>query len=242
MERVFLTAEWRHLLMLNYEVTPDLLSKYIPRGTELDDWNGKFFISLVGFRFLKTRVYGIAFPFHRNFEEVNLRFYVHRNEAGERRRGVVFIREIVPRRAISMVANTCYNENYITLPMSHRIQIESENRLSVEYGWRFSGKENRISCSVRGEPTIPDGNSQDHFITEHYWGYAVDRKGKWGTEYRVAHPQWRVWRADDAKFEGDAEGLYDPPLASVLRGTPASAFLAEGSEVTVYRGRRISSQ
>ena len=227
--------------MLNYEVAPELLSQYIPQGTELDDWNGKFFISLVGFRFLKTRVFGIAFPFHSNFEEVNFRFYVRRNEAGEHRRGVVFIREIVPRRAISLVANTCYDENYITLPMSHRIQSQSDGRITVEYGWRFRGQNNRISCTVQGEPTIPESNSQGHFITEHYWGYASDRK-QGSTEYRVAHPQWRVWRANGAKFEGDAEGLYDPRLASILRGTPTSAFLAEGSEVTVYRGWRIGSQ
>jgi Uncharacterized conserved protein (COG2071) len=113
---VFLTAEWRALAMLNYEVDASLLRHFVPAGTELDCWQGKTLVSLVGFRFLKTRVLGIPIPFHRNFDEVNLRFYVRRAEATEVKRGVVFIREIVPRRAIAAVARAFYNERYLALP------------------------------------------------------------------------------------------------------------------------------
>jgi uncharacterized protein YqjF (DUF2071 family) len=75
-KKVFLTAEWKHLAMLNYEIEPSVLMPYVPRGTELDLWNGKNLISVVGFMFLNTRVFGIPIPFHRDFEEVNLRIYV----------------------------------------------------------------------------------------------------------------------------------------------------------------------
>ncbi len=74
----FLTAEWRHLAMLNYEIDPVILRPFVPSGTELDSWNGKTYVSIVGFLFLKTRVRGLAIPFHQNFEEINLRFYVRR--------------------------------------------------------------------------------------------------------------------------------------------------------------------
>ncbi len=235
---VFLTAEWRHLVMLNYEVDPSLLLKFVPAGTELDEWNGKTFLSLVGFRFLNTKVFGIPFPFHRNFEEINLRFYVRRREQEEIKRGVVFIREIVPRFAIATVARTVYNENYISLPMSHQIQTKDNGELVVEYAWKTGIRWNRVGLSVKANPALPKAGSEGQFITEHYWGYTAQKDGGCA-EYRVAHPAWEVWSGENVVVEGDMEELYGKELAAVLRNPPASAFLADGSEVTVSRGRRL---
>ena len=102
----FLTAEWRKLAIVNYEVNPEILEKYLPNGVELDFWDGKCLISVVGFMFLNTQLLGISVPFHRNFEEVNLRFYVKKWENQQWKRGVVFIKEIVPKKALSIIANT----------------------------------------------------------------------------------------------------------------------------------------
>jgi uncharacterized protein len=234
----FLTAEWRAAVMLNYEVDPGLLHKFVPAGTVLDFWSGKTFVSLVGFRFLNTKVFGVPILFHRNFDEVNLRFYVRRREGSEVRRGVVFVREIVPRRVVAAIARAVYNENYVALPMSHNIQPRSDGGLEVEYGWRTRRGWNRINLTSSGEPALPQEGSEEQFITEHYWGYAAQRDGGC-VEYRVAHPSWRVWRSGHAKLEGDMEELYGRDLAAALQSPPASAFLAEGSAVTVYRGRRL---
>lgn len=236
---VFLTADWQNLAMLNYEVDPGLLSEFRPAGTELDHWNGKTFVSLVGFRFLKTKVCGIPIPFHRNFDEVNLRFYVRRSVGGEIRRGVVFIKEIVPRWAIAAVARSFYNEKYIALPMDHQVK-SGEHRLSVEYSWHSGFAWNRISIGAAGTPTLPEPGSEEEFITEHFWGYSAQADGT-TVEYRVTHPSWRVWSECDAKFEGNATDLYGPDLASVLAGKPSSAFLAEGSAVTMFRGQKVIS-
>ena len=223
--------------MLNYAVDPALVRQFVPRGTELDAWNGKFFVSLVGFRFLNTKVRGVSFPFHRNFDEVNLRFYVGRHEGAEWRRGVVFIREIVPRWAIAALARALYNERYIALPMAHEIRRQNGD-LKVQYAWTFRGHSNRLSMAVKGEPAMPKEGSEAQFITEHFWGYSAQRDGGC-VEYRVEHPSWAVWAAATAKFEGDATGLYGSDFAEVLRRQPDSAFLAVGSAVTVSRGRRI---
>jgi len=236
-QSIFLTAEWRDLVMLNYEVDGALLEQHVPAATELDTWHGKVFVSLVGFLFLNTRVFGVPIPLHRNFEEVNLRFYVRRQAQGEVHRGVVFIREIVPRFAIATVARVFYNENYVSLPMSHRIQNSSKEK-TVEYSWKTKTGLNRIGLVTAGEPELPATGSEEQFITEHYWGYAAQRNAGC-TEYRVAHPPWRVWHAASAQFEGDMAPHYGSELAKVLQGRPASAFLAEGSEVTVYRGRKV---
>ena len=234
---IFLTAEWRELAMLNYEVDPGLLRRFVPSGTELDSWNGRTFLSLVGFRFLKAKVWGLSLPFCRNFEEVNLRFYVRRSEGNQAPRGVVFIREIVPRWLIAAVARSFYNERYVALPMSHEIRRDSSG-LAVEYLWRYGTSRNTIKISAKGPSVLPESGSQEQFITEHYWGYAAQRDGGC-IEYQVQHPPWRVWATSDAGFSGDMQELYGKELNAVLNGPPASAFLAEGSAVTVYRGRRL---
>ena len=145
----FLIAEWRHLAMLNYELDAAVLKPHVPPGTELDSCEGVVYASLVGFLFLRTRVLGAAIPGHQNFEEVNLRFYVRRKEPGGWRRGVVFLKEIVPKRAIALLARGLYNENYVAMPMAHRLEA---NR--VEYGWRYGGKWNHLAVEIAGEPCL----------------------------------------------------------------------------------------
>jgi len=236
----FLTAEWRYLLMLNFEVDPSLVAPYVPRGTEIDFWNGKTFVSLVGFRFLSTRVLGMPIPFHRDFDEINLRFYVSRREGDELRRGVVFIKEIVPRGMISCVARTVYNENYVTRRMRHELQIPaSDTPGRVQYEWRHQGQWNRIGATFAGEPTFARPDSEETFITEHYRGYTRQRDG--GTiEYEVQHPTWRVWQATDLIVDGAVSVEYGGEFATVLAQTPSSAFVADGSAIVVHRGRRIA--
>lgn len=238
----FLTAEWRYLAMLNYEVDPGILAPYIPRGTELDSWKGRTYVSLVGFLFQNTKVLGLSIPFHRNFEEVNLRFYVRREFKNEVRRGVVFIREVVPRKAITFVANRCYHENYVTLPMSHAICFSKDapsQVTDIEYRWGVRSKENYVRLTTEGAAAdlLPD--SEEEFITEHFWGYSRQRSGT-TLEYHVSHPSWRVWQAKEASFCGTDSALYGERFTQILNGKPVSAFLAEGSAITVYKGVLIS--
>ncbi len=240
---VFLTAEWRQLAIVNYEVKRDVLKPFIPVGTELDQWNGKTLVSAVGFLFLNTRVLGISVPFHADFEEVNLRFYVRRKADDGWRRSVVFIKELVPRRAIALLARILYNENYVALPMSHRIEAptyRSEGTRSVSYSWRWHGKQNHIKLVTRGQPACWVGGSEEEFITEHYWGYSA-QKDLTTVEYHVDHPRWRVWQAEEAILDCDVADLYGEEFADYLSRPPSSAFLAEGSNVKVYRGSRIES-
>jgi uncharacterized protein len=235
--KIFLTAEWRWLAMLNYEIAPEILAPLIPADTELDSWNGKTFVSVVGFRFLNARVKGIAIPFNQNFEEVNLRFYVRRKAEDGWRRGVVFIKELVPRFAIAFVARTLYNENYVALPMSHRLEMEQQVK-SASYAWRFNGQENRLTVGTRGAAQPLSPGSLAEFIAEHYWGYARQRDGS-TLEYRVEHPRWNAWETATAKLDCDAKSLYGAAFHKYLEPVPASAFLADGSSVTVREGVRL---
>lgn len=243
---VFLTAEWRNLAMLNYEVRPGLLASYLPAGTELDLFDGRACVSVVAFQFCNTRVRGIAIPFHRFFEEVNLRFYVRRTVGNEVRRGVVFIRELVPRRAIAWVARWVYNENYSRCAMQHRIDVaegagEAPGQIAgAYYGWQFGGSGYQLNLQTQGQACALACGSEQEFIAEHYWGFARQRNGS-TMEYRVEHPPWRVWETSAASLAGDMVKLYGPDFAPYLAGPPASAFLADGSPVAVYRGKRITA-
>lgn len=235
----FLSARWLHLAMLNYEVDPAVLVPRVPVGTTLDTEDGRTFVSLVGFRFLDTRLLGVPIPFHRDFDEVNLRFYVRRQvPGGEPRRGVVFIKELVPRWALAAVARLVYNENYQALPMDHSIDLGPTGG-SVAYRWRHRGRWNGLSVTVEGAPGLTAPEAHETFITEHYWGYARQPDG--GTlEYQVEHPRWQVWCATASTLDLDVAGLYGAELARFLSGAPFSALLAEGSEIVVRRGRRIA--
>lgn len=238
----FLTAEWRHLLMLNYEVDPGIIEPYAPRGTELDRFDGRTFVSVVGFLFLNTRVMGLQIPFHVNFEEVNLRTYVRFKGHEGWRRGVVFIKEIVPRRLIAWTARTVFNEKYVAHPMHHYVLIGSgsgDRRDVVEYGWRLGEEWQMVRATPTGELLDLEPGTRSEFIAEHYWGYSEQQDG--GTiEYRVEHAPWRIRAAREARLECDVERTYGAGFAETLKCTPDWAFVAEGSSVAVSRGRRCT--
>jgi hypothetical protein len=222
--------------MLNYEVDRRVLAPFVPAGTELDQWKGRTLLSVVGFLFLETKLRGLSIPFHRNFEEVNLRFYVRRRAPEGWRRGVVFVRELVPRAVVAWAARLLYNERYVAAPMGHR--VEEKPRPSVSYWWRLGGKRGELSLAASGEPVLLQDDTEEEFIAEHYWGYARQRNGR-TLEYRVEHPRWRIWLASQADLRCDVASTFGPVFAEPLSAAPVSAFLAEGSAVCVYAGREL---
>jgi uncharacterized protein YqjF (DUF2071 family) len=237
--RTFLTADWRYLAMLNYEVDPGVLRPYLPRGTTLDSKDGRHFLSVVAFLFLDTSVLGIPALFHRNFEEVNLRFYVRRKVGAESRAGIVFIREMVPLPLVAQIARLTYNEPYRTVPMAHTIVDTDHELQSVEYLFGGARDRCRITLHVDGRSRpIADG-SDEEFLSDRAWGYTRQRNG--GTvEYRVEHERWNVWPATRGELVGPVGEFYDEPFAGIISAAPASAFVADGSAVSVYTPERIA--
>jgi uncharacterized protein len=236
--KVFLTAEWKDLVMLNYEVDANILKSHIPNKTELDSFHGTTYVSLVGFRFCFTKLLGsVSIPFHSNFEEVNLRFYVRHKNESEHRRGVVFISEIVPKRMVATLARVKYGENYKCLPMKHKICTDGLRR-TIAYEWKLKNKWCELSARESAEPRLPEEGSLEQYITEHYWGYSKQRDGSC-MEYHVSHTPWKVANGISAGFSGDATELYGAELGHVLQRPPISAFIAVGSPVTVYRGNKL---
>ncbi|MBI1345180.1 DUF2071 domain-containing protein [bacterium] len=237
---VFLTAEWRHLLMLNYVVDPAILAPYVPQGTELDLWDGQALVSIVGFQFLDTRLLGWSIPGHRNFDEVNLRFYIRRWTTEGWRRGVVFIKELAPRHAIVLVARGVYHENYEYASLTHTICEPSPDTPAgqVRYQWTYRGEQYAIQAVITASPQSLEIESLAEFITEHYWGYSRRPDGI-TLEYEVQHPPWKIWSADQFKFSGDVSRLYGGSFAPMLSVPPHSGLVAEGSAIQVCRGCKL---
>lgn len=231
--RKFLNAEWRDLIMANYEVEPALLAERLPHGTELDLHDGRCFVSLVGFMFLNTRVLSIPIPFHVNFEEVNLRFYVKRETAGEIRRGVCFIKEIVPRTAIAFIARTLYGEPYETWTMTN-----DRTRDDVKYEWSRGDSANRLAAALGENLGVPNAGSHGEFIIEHYWGYT--RQGENRTdEYKVEHPKWELRDVRSSEIDVGFGAVYGDEFQFLTTEKPYSILFAKGSEIAVYIGERM---
>lgn len=231
----FLNAYWKNLLLINYEIDPKILQPLVPKGTELDFFNDRCYVSIVGFMFMDTKVLGIKLPYHVNFEEVNLRFYVKHND----RRGVVFVKEIVPKPLITLVANSIYHEHYQTNQMKHN-WTESDTSKHFEYQWKLQNN-NWQSISVETEKefsSITDG-SEEQFITEHYFGYTKHKHKTF--QYEVVHPSWRQLKIKDFKYNIDFKSNYGKSFEFLDHAIPTSVILAEGSEVSVKNKTIIHS-
>lgn len=234
----FLKAEWKNLALFNYEVDAKILEKYVPVGTEIDFWNNKCYVSLVSFMFKNTKVLGIKVPFHVDFEEVNLRFYVKRFENGEWKRGVVFIKEIVPKRAITFIANTLYQEHYETQKMRHEI-FEDDKTKTFIYQWRNKEKWNTIQLETKKDLKKIEIDSEAEFITEHYFGYTkIDDVTTF--EYEVKHPRWEQLEVLNHTVDIDFRETYGHDFEFLKTSNPTSVFLAKGSKVRVENKQKIS--
>jgi uncharacterized protein len=238
-ERPFLTARWTELLLLNFSVAVDAIAQLTPPGTEPDLWEGQAYISVVGFQFRDTRVRGCAWPRHTHFPEINLRYYVRRTVGSEVRRGVVFVREIVPRHAVALVANRLFHENYLCRAM--RSEISNDR---IAYSWRQCRSSpsatswNTLAARVAAPFYLPPPNSFEEFIVQHYWGYNRGRDGI-TREYRVAHDPWRVAPAVDVTWDCHVAATYNTPLAQYLMSPPASALVADGANVQLFSSRKL---
>ena len=245
----FLSAEWRKLIMMQYEVSPEILRKRLPQGLELDLYEGRCFVSLIGFLFDRVRLLGVPPPFHTRFEEVNLRYYVRRPMPdGSYRRGVVFLREIVPRPMITLLARALYGEAYATAPTAHRWSSQGPDAravrhgqlpLEIEYEWKHRGLWQRLGVRAGNtRETMPEG-SLEEFITEHYWGY-TPRRGGGTAEYAVEHARWEVFPVHEYRVACNFGSLYGPDFADMVDRAPEHVLLAEGAPVHIRWGGNIA--
>lgn len=227
----FLKATWQNLIMVNYEIDPEILKPFLPKGVELDLYQKKCYVSLVGFLFKKTKIFNIPIPFWGSFEEVNLRFYVVRKVGNEIRRGVVFINETVPNKIVAFIANKLYKEHYTAIPTKYNWQID-EKQKEIEYQWKVNKTWNSIHVIASVEKEKMNSGSFEEFIFEHYYGYTKVNEQK-SLEYKLAHPSWEINKVNDYKIKCDFAAFYGEEFTVLNNSNPNSIMLAEGSTVSV---------
>ena len=237
MNKKFLTAEWNNLIMANYVIDPAILMPYLPPKTELDFYHGECYVSLIGFMFEQTKMLGMHIPFHVNFEEVNLRFYVRVKDGHTWKRGAVFIKEIVPKFAITMVANTLYREKYVTLPMKH-FYNETSNEINLGYHWKYKGIWNKLEAVTELKNSSMIAGSKEEFIAEHYWGYSK-YNALTTFEYAVQHPSWLVHKVKSYNIECNFKNLYGQAFSFLDDAKPDTVFMAQGSPIAILHKKNL---
>ncbi|MEX0635172.1 MAG: DUF2071 domain-containing protein [Ferruginibacter sp.] len=239
---VFLSARWENLVMINYEVDPAILIPHLPPFTELDLFEGKALVSVVGFMFRQTKVMGISWPLHSTFEEVNLRYYIKHFDGNQWKRGVGFISEIVPKPMISIIANMLYNEHYSTARMKHKI-TSTEKEITVCYDWKkLSTGWNRMKLTAEKNTLPLEPGTEAWFILEHYWGYNK-LNNRTTIEYAVEHPTWQIHPVKTFELNADITKLYGRQFSPFIKNiTPHSVFLAKGSAVVVRKPIKIKAK
>lgn len=239
MSKVFLRAKWLNLIMVNYEIDPAVLKPYTPAFTELDYHNGTCYVSLVGFLFKNTKIKSVPVPFHQTFEEINLRFYVRQKENGKCKRGVVFLREIVPLPAITLTANLIYKEHYRTHQTKHVWNLK-ENEWDVEYHWKLGKEWNFLKVSAESISHPIEEGTEGEFIAIQNWGYTRINENKTSI-YQVHHPNWLIHPARHYHVQCNVEKMYGAKFVEPLSRQPKSVFLAEGSDIAVMDKKVLNS-
>lgn len=230
----FLSAHWKNLLVVNYEIDPIVLEKHVPKGTSLDFFDGKCFVSLVAFMFENNKLWGLipTIP-HVNFEEANLRFYIKREEEIETKKAVAFIREVVPSGILAWTARTFYNEPYVKLPMKHSYQ---DNKISYTWG---NNDEYFLKATMSSDATNLEEGSYPFYILEHYWGYTPQKDGS-TFEYEVEHPPWEYYEVNNLEVSEALASFYGEEFQEALSKSPHSAFVAKGSDIKVHFPTKIT--
>jgi hypothetical protein len=231
MIKYFLRAKWKNIIMANYAVDPAVLEPYLPPGTELDYFEGRTYVSLVGFLFANTRIFGIPLPGVGTFEEVNLRFYVIRREGNIKKRGVVFIRESVPYKSVARVANWLYKEHYDVVSTYHRWSKDRVEK-HISYYWKKDDRWNHLKVHADAAPVpIPPGSFEE-YIFEHYLGFAKLSDTE-SSMYEVQHPRWMMHHVRYFESACDFSNMYGPDFAFLSEQQPENVILARGSRVWV---------
>ena len=230
MGNAFLKAKWENLIMANYEIEPSALAPYLPKGVELDFYNNKTYVSLVGFMFKNTRLFGVPIPFFGSFEEINLRFYVKKVENRKIKKGVVFINETVPFKIVALLANKLYKEHYISIPTRNSIDI-TENK-DIKYEWKINNRWNSLAVKSDTNKYKIEQGTIEEFIFERYFGFTKLSDNS-TQEYQIHHPKWMTHEILNTHIDCDFRSMYGDAFAGLENQTPDSIILAEGSQVSV---------
>ena len=225
--KTLLTAYWTNLLAATFEADETLLNKFLPRGTELNTWHGKYLISIVAFMFSKPAILNISAPFYRSFEEINLRFYVRYKENDQWKKGVVFIKEIAPARIIGLTAGWLYQENFIYLPLKHKFYANNKCQY-ISYSCKVKNQWGHLNMVCSSKDNEPGSERVQTFVRDHYWGYTKKSNNN-TAEFLIEHRLWKIYQATDYDLNLNIGEIYGKDFTDLFLQKPISVILMDGS-------------
>lgn len=224
-----MTMSWLDLLFAHWSLPPERVAALLPAGLELDTFGGRAWVAVVPFRMENVGPRGLNWlPGVSAFPELNVRTYV---VAGGRP-GVWFF----SLDAANLIAVHSARAGFHLPYFQARMRCDAENGWIVYHSERdhdgappgvFRGRYHGVGPEYRSEP-----GSLEHWLTERYCLYAVDRAGRpWRGE--IHHEAWPLRRAE-AEIEvctvtdGWSLPLPDePPILHFVRRIDVVGWLLE---------------
>ncbi|HVW25034.1 MAG TPA: DUF2071 domain-containing protein [Polyangiaceae bacterium] len=210
---------WHDLLFLHYRADADRLASTIPRGLELDTFDGAAFVSVVPFRMTNVGPRGLNFlPRVSAFPELNVRTYV---TAGGRP-GVWFYSLDAASALAVEAARAFFHLPYLRASMkcdrddAGWVHYESERVDARGRAARFRARYRALGSPRRAAP-----RSLEEFLTDRYCLYAADRAGR----VHRGHIHHVPWPLRDAQLEVDVDTMTEAAGLFVGREAPVLHFV-----------------
>lgn len=231
-------AKFTELVALNFQIDPEILKPRLPKGLELNFYRDETYVSLVAMMLRNVKFYGFPIPVAHAIGEFNLRFYVRRKVSDtETRHGSCFIKDYVSSRTGAWGLSKVFQAEFCRIKMNCAQQgfsNDDDAAPKVDYRWEVSKDHwNRIRVSARERVKRTGPETKVGFVLNHSNIYS--RRNRETLEYPVVRPRWQIWNAGHANFTCDVKKLFGPEFVKPLARRPASVFVANGSDVIIYR-------
>jgi uncharacterized protein YqjF (DUF2071 family) len=221
---------WRNLLFAHQPLAPDILGALVPRGLEIDTFDGTGWVTLIPFEIRASRPAGVPRALSVNFLEVNLRTYV-RGPGGEP--GIYFFSLEASSRLAAAGARLAYGLPYFAATIERH---QDPDGATIRYASRRRGSGAALAATwtVGPEAGTAALGSLDHFLIERYVLFAA----RAGRIYR-ARVRHRAYPLCGARVTALHESLTTAAGLPPFPPTPALVHHSAGVDVDLYWRRPL---
>lgn len=210
--RPLMLQKWGRLLFMHWPVAAEPLGALLPRGVELDLYQGQAWIGVIPFTMWGVRASFLPpIPGTASFHELNVRTYVRAGGVP----GVWFFSLDASSRLAVHAARLAYHLPYYSARMDLRQEGETISYRSVRT--HRNAPPARFEATWRQQAPLPESRpgTLQHFLTERYCLYTE----RWGRIFRgrIHHPPWPL---REARLESLASTMVESHGLPTPQGEP----------------------
>ncbi len=233
-DKPLIKAKFSEMVAVNFQIDQRILQPLVPKGLELDFFNGETYVSLIAMMLRNVKAWGLPFSIIPSSPELSLRFYVRRPGDGESAKGTCLIKDYISGSTAAWYLESQFKSDFSKLKMKYKNSGFGEHETpEVEYQWKVDDHWNKLRVRARSRIHKTERASKVGFILDHFT-YFGTYKGR-TLAYRVERPTWNIWDAAQANFTCDVKRLFGDAFVKPLSKRPASVFVTAGSPVTIYK-------